>query len=225
MTLAQSRRIASKLRRSPEETAEDVYDAMPTTLYNRDDRSSGVLRAAPSDLRGWSPSHARANAPTLPARRWRRDAPTLSAKPSRPGPPSPLATFSLPSSRSVSASDGPRISEMLRDLPLMPPVDASRPLTCAPNPFLVPPDPNAPPPMWRAVARGAGSVLRTSEASQQARLRPRRRRSIMPFVTAAIAIAIGVGLWQDAAARTEVASDLAQAADRVSELVLEAAIR
>lgn len=222
MTLAQSRRIATKLRRSPEEIAEDFYDAMPTTLYNRDEPTSGVLRAAPSDFRGRGPSPSRANAPTLPAPRShaRANAPTLSAKRSRS--PSPLATFVLPPSRSESPSDGPRISELLRDLPLVASVDASRPLTYRPaNPFLTPPDPNGPPPMWTSVQTAAERVIRRSNAAEPAR----KRRSILPFVTAAIAIAIAAGLWKDDAARAEVASDLARTADRAGAFVMEAALR
>ncbi len=211
MTLAQTRRI-SRHRRSPEEIAEDVYDAMPTTLYNRDERTSGVVRAGPRYFRGTSPSPARANAPTLSA------IPTRSTKPSR------LATFSIPSPRPAPASspvvpEAARISEMLRELPIVPALDGSRPLTCAQaNVFLTPPDPMAAPPMW-------SSALHGPRKSANAQDRPRRRRSLLPYITAAIAIAIGVGLWQDEAARAEVASDVARTADQVTAFVMEAAIR
>ena len=210
MTLAQTRKI-SRHRRAPEEIAEDVYDTMPTTVYDRDARTSGVLRAAPRYFRGTPPSPARANAPTL------------SAIPMRSSKPSSLATFSLPSPRpappsSPVTSEAARISQMLRELPVMPALDGSRPLTCAPaNVFLTPPDPMGPPPMW--------SALQRSRTGGHAQKRTRGRRSILPYVTVAIAIAIAIGLWRDDAARAEVASDVARAADQVTALVMEAAIR
>jgi hypothetical protein len=208
MTVARTRRNSAKHRRSPEEIADDFYDAMPTTLYDREGRTSGVLRAAPRDFRGASPSPARANAPTL------------SAIPSRTSKPSPLATFSLPGARSrpsPSREQEPRISQMLRELPVLPAGDGSRPLICVPNPFLTPPAPTAPPPMW--------SMTKSPRAKKLPRGRPRSRRSIMPFVAAAVAIAIGMGLWHDDDARSEVSADLARTADRVGAFVVEAAIR
>ena len=198
MRVGQTRRSSAKHRRSSEEVAEDIYDAMPTTLYDPEGRTSGLLRAAPRYGRGTSPSAARANAPTL------------SAIPSRTSRPSPLATFSLPASRRPPP---PRISQMLRELPVLSGADGSRPLICGPNPFLTPPDPTAAPPMWSTIRR------------QQATPSRERRRSIMPFVTAVVALAIGLGLWHDDATRKEVASDLERVADRLGALVVEAAIR
>lgn len=215
MTPARTRKISSKLRRSPAEIADDVYDAMPTTLYDPAGRSSGVLRAAPRYFRGGPPSPARANAPTLAA------IPSRTNTPSHPRTPSPLATFSLPGSRrapprSPVSEEHARISEMLRELPVVPTMDASRPLICAPNPFLTPPDPMAPPPLW---------MVRSKRASGRVQQRPKARRSMLPFLTAALAVAIAIGLSHDDRARSEVTSDLTRAAERAGAFVMEAAIR
>ena len=215
MTLARTGRLATRARRTPEEIAEDLYDALPTRVYDREERSSGVLQAGPRDLRGRSPSHARSNAPTLPA------------APARTSRPSPLATFSLPLSPSESAADGARISQMLRELPFVPVMDASRPLMCAPerNVFLTPPNASAPAPMWKRGAVGAESAADRSSAPHEVPTRTRRRRSILPFVTAAFGIAIGIGLWRDEAARSQIAESLARAVNDLGAFVKEAAIR
>jgi hypothetical protein len=47
----------------------------------------------------------------------------------------------------------------------------------------------------------------------------------MPFVTMAVAIAIGIGLWRDTSGRTAVASDITRTSLRISAFVLELAIR
>ncbi len=208
MTLAHTRKTVTKLGRSPEEMAEDAYDALPTRLYHRIDRSSGLMRAAPRELRGLPPSYSRANAPTLPAHSKR---------------PSHLATFSLPLARSQLPTDVARISEMLRDLPFVAAADASRPLTYAPgNVFLTPPDPSAPAPMWSTRERHALERVRRAPATRE---RLRTRRSILPFITTAMALAIAFGLWRDDAVRAQVASDLAHAVDQLYAFVVEAASR
>jgi len=105
---------------------------------------------------------------------------------------------------------------MLRELPVVPEMDASRPLVCTANPFLTPPDPMGPPPLW---------MVRSMRASARAQRRPKTRRSILPFVTAALAVAIAIGLWRDDHVRSQVASDLAGAAEQAAAFVVEAAIR
>lgn len=49
---------------------------------------------------------------------------------------------------------------------------------------------------------------------------PRKRRSMLPFLTAAMAIALGVGLWRDPAARASVLTELARAGSQLLETTI-----
>lgn len=110
------------------------------------------------------------------------------------------------------------IARMVRELrPVVSTFDASPPRTC-PNVFLTPPTTTDPSPPW-AVVRAPRLAAKPRTASTK------RRRSALPFITLAVAVAIGAGLVRDDSARAKVALELRRAASEAAALVVSMAIR
>lgn len=125
-----------------------------------------------------------------------------------PSPSSQHATWTI--SRMIRETRSPAAS-----------MSASDQLTTRPNVFLLAPQSSDPPAPWALARRG-----REHAPSSGSRPRPTRSsRSLMPLLTLAMALAIGVGLWRDAAARHDAASDISRTSARVSAFVLELALR
>jgi hypothetical protein len=130
--------------------------------------------------------------------------------------------------RSVPGRQPPRLpltsqalfSKMMRDLrvpvarfdPSAPLVIVQRPAT---NVFLAPPTAADAPPIWETAFAAAP---RTARRPRPARARG-RRRTALPWLVLAAAMALGFGLWRDPNARADVASTLAAANARAASVL------
>lgn len=122
--------------------------------------------------------------------------------------------------RLPALSERALIARTVREIrPVASTFDASRRLTGAlPNVFLAPPTTTDPPPPW-------ASVRAPRPDSNQSAPSMKTRRSVLPFITLAVAVAIGAGLWRDDAARAKVALDVTRAASQAAAFVVSMAIR
>lgn len=128
---------------------------------------------------------------------------------------------------SPATADTASIARMLRELRAMiPPVDASRPITSLGDP--VPTTwgaRDAPSPSARTAAvKGAAKIPvrrsakpRENVSAKTSRTRL-RRKAIFGFVTAA---AIGIGLWHDDVGRSDLSDELGRMANAIGGFVLE----
>lgn len=90
--------------------------------------------------------------------------------------------------------------QIMRELSALPamspggavPLTLPPPMRSAPNVFEIPRAPSDPPLPWAAAGRGPRA----------------RRRSILPWLTAAMILGIGIGMWRDRPARTRTVSSL-----------------
>jgi hypothetical protein len=125
--------------------------------------------------------------------------------------------------RSVPGRQAPRLpltshalfSKMMWDLrvpvagfdPSAPLVVVQRP---APNVFLAPPTAADAPPIWETAFAAAPHTARRARG---------RRRTALPWLVLATAMALGFGLWRDPNARADVASTLAAANARAASVL------